>query len=151
MLSLVKERISRPDAKEGFILDGYPRNIQQAQQLEKVLDPNMELSVVNIQVPQEAIVKRIAGRRTCPECQRVYNVHFHPPKNNEKCDQCGVELFRRKDDEEHVVRKRIATYKRETLPLIDYYRKRGNLYTVKGAQPKEKVAKEIEDLVERKR
>lgn len=147
MLSLVKDRIEQPDTQNGFILDGYPRNIKQAQQLEKVLKPNMVLSVFDIEVPEEEIVKRIAGRRTCPECQRIYNVYFHPPKNNEKCDQDGVELFRRKDDEEEVVRKRIATYKRETLPLIDYYRKQGLLHVINGAQPEEQVAKIIADLV----
>lgn len=147
MLSLVKERITQPDTEKGFILDGFPRNIKQAQQLEKVLEPHMALSAFDIEVPEEEIVKRIAGRRTCPECQRIYNVHFHSPKNNEKCDRDGVELFRRKDDDEEIVRKRIATYKRETHPLIGYYRKQGFLNVINGAQPEEQVAKIIADLV----
>jgi adenylate kinase len=151
MLVLVQHRLEQPDTENGFILDGYPRTIKQALQLKKVLKPNMALNAFDIEVPEEEVVKRVAGRRTCPECQRIYNVHFHPPKNNEKCDQDNVELFRRKDDEESVVRKRIATYKKETYPLIDHYRKEGVLNVVNGAQPEEQLAQVITDLLEKEK
>jgi adenylate kinase len=147
MLSLIEHRIGQPDTENGFILDGYPRTIHQAKQLEKVLRPNMAVRAFDIEVSEDEIVKRVAGRRMCPDCQRIYNVHFHPPRNDEKCDYDHLDLVRRSDDTEDVVRKRIATYKRETFPLIDYYRKQGGLSVINGLQPEEQVAKVIEGLL----
>lgn len=149
MLTLISERISRPDSQQGFILDGYPRNRKQASQLEEALPPNKRLIVINIQVSEEEVVKRIAGRRSCPKCGHVYNVHLHPPKDDEKCDMDGAELFRRADDSEEVVRKRIATYKKETLPLIDYYKKQGVLKSIHGIQPQDIVTQQILEVVEK--
>jgi adenylate kinase len=119
MLILIQERISKPDSSEGFILDGYPRNRRQAEELEKILPKNSRVIPINIQASEEEVVKRIAGRRSCPN-GHIYNVHLHPPAEDEKCDIDGSPLFRRNDDSEKVVRRRIATYKKETLPLIDY-------------------------------
>ncbi|MCI0416703.1 adenylate kinase [bacterium] len=147
MLNLIRERISRPDCKDGFILDGYPRNRKQAAQLEEVLPAERRLIVINIQVSEEQVVKRIAGRRTCPKCGNVYNVHFRPPAEDEKCDQEGTLLVRRADDAEEVVRKRIRTYKKETLPLIDYYKKRGVLTAINGVNQRDVVASKIIDAV----
>jgi adenylate kinase len=147
MLSLVKERIDKPDAKHGFILDGYPRNLKQAEQLESVLDDDMQPYVVEIGVDEDEIVKRIAGRRTCPLCQRIYNNYFSPPKNDERCDSDGAALFRRNDDSEDVVRKRIDTYRNETLPLMAHYKDRGVLRVVNGMQSEEEVAKQIEEAL----
>jgi adenylate kinase len=143
MLNLIKERIAKPDCKDGFILDGYPRNQKQAAQLEEVLPKEMRLIVINIQVSEEQVVKRIAGRRSCPKCGSVYNIHFHPSKEDEKCDLDGTALVRRADDLEDVVRKRIRTYKKETLPLIDYYKKRGVLTAINGIQQATVVADKI--------
>lgn len=148
MLSLIKERITRPDCRNGFILDGYPRNAKQARQLEAVLDPDMQICAIQIDVLQDEVVKRISGRRTCPQCERIYNIYFHSPKNNEKCDEDGAALYRRNDDSEEVVRKRLATYKRETYPLIKHYKELGVLRVVDGSQPEEDVAKEIESSLE---
>jgi adenylate kinase len=145
MLDVVSERIGRPDCGNGFILDGYPRTRKQAEQLQKILRPDMRLLVFNIQVSEDEIVKRIAGRRTCPECHRVFNVYFRPPSDDEKCDVDGSQLYRRDDDSEEVVRKRIATYKKETLPLIDYYRRKGLLRVINGIQPEETVVQQILD------
>ena len=139
MLHLVADRIARPDCKDGFILDGYPRNIHQAAQLEKVLQPHMQICAVVINVPDVEIIKRVAGRRTCPQCERIYNVHFHAPKSDQVCDFDGTKLFRRQDDQERVVRKRLATYRKETLPLIEHYRKRGVLQVVNGSHLEEEV------------
>jgi adenylate kinase len=147
MLSLITERIAKPDSKNGFILDGYPRNLKQAAQLQDVLLPDHKLVVINIQTSEDEVVKRIAGRRTCPNCGHVYNVHLHPPASDEKCDDDGTELFRRADDSEGVVRKRIATYKKETLPLIDFYKKRGVLKAINGVQSQEKVTKKILEAI----
>ena len=148
MLSLIKERISRPDCRIGFILDGYPRNLKQAKQLGPVLDPDMHVCAIQIDVSEEDVVKRVSGRRTCPQCERIYNMYFHSPQNNEKCDDDGAALYRRNDDSEEVVRKRLATYKRETYPLIKHYKDLGVLRTVDGSQHEEDVAKEIEDSLE---
>ncbi|HET6267182.1 MAG TPA: adenylate kinase [Acidobacteriota bacterium] len=147
MLNLVADRIARPDSKDGFILDGYPRNIHQAAQLEKVLRPHMQICVVVIDVPEAEIIKRVAGRRTCPQCERIYNVHFHPPKADEVCDVDGTKLFRRQDDQERVVRKRLTTYRKETLPLIEHYKKRGVLQVVNGVHLEEEVGNAIASQV----
>jgi adenylate kinase len=148
MLSLIKERISRPDCRIGFILDGYPRNLKQAKQLGPVLDPDMHVCAIQIDVSEEDVVKRVSGRRTCPQCERIYNMYFHSPENNEKCDDDGAALYRRNDDSEEVIRKRLATYKRETYPLIKHYKDLGVLQAVDGSQHEEDVAKEIEDSLE---
>lgn len=143
MLNLIKERVAKPDCKDGFILDGYPRNQKQAAQLEEVLPKEMRLVVINIQISEEQVVKRIAGRRSCPKCGNVYNIYFHPPKDDEKCDLDGTPLVLRADDQEDVVRKRIKTYKKETLPLIAYYKKRGVLTAINGIQQEKAVADKI--------
>jgi adenylate kinase len=143
MLNLIKERISKPDCKTGFILDGYPRNRKQALQLEEVLPPDSKLIVINIQVSEDEIVKRIAGRRTCSKCGHVYNMYFRPPADDEKCDIDGSALFRRADDAEPVVRKRIMTYKKETLPLIKYYQKKGVLKAINGIQQQNTVTEQV--------
>lgn len=145
MLSLIKERISRPDCRIGFILDGYPRNLKQAKQLGPVLDPDMHVCAIQIDASEEEVVKRVSGRRTCPQCERIYNMYFHSPQNNEKCDDDGAALYRRNDDSEEVIRKRLATYKRETYPLIKHYKDLGVLRAVDGSLHEEDVAKEIED------
>jgi adenylate kinase len=147
ILDLVRERIENPDCRNGFILDGYPRNMQQARDLEKVLRPQMKIYVFKIEVSEEEIIKRIAGRRTCPTCERIYNVYFHPPKEDERCDQDGSILSQREDDSEEVVRKRLKTYWAETSPLMAYYNKKGVLKTVNGKLPLEQVAVEIENAL----
>jgi adenylate kinase len=148
MLNLIQERIAKPDSGQGFILDGYPRNRKQAAQLEEVLPKNKQLIVVNIQASEEEVVKRIAGRRSCPKCGHVYNIHLHPPKDDEKCDLDGTQLFSRADDSEAVVRRRIATYKKETLPLIDYYKKMGVLKSINGIQSQEVVTQKVLEAVD---
>ncbi len=145
MLNLVRNRILRPDCRNGFVLDGYPRNLKQAGQLESVLDPGMHNCAVEIAVSEEEVVKRVSGRRTCPQCDRIYNMYFYSPKNDEKCDVDGAALYRRNDDSEEVVRKRIATYQRETYPLMTHYKQLGVLRVVDGDQPEEDVAREIEN------
>ena len=147
MLKLMEERISRPDCKNGFIMDGYPRNMKQAASFERILQPHMNLWVIKIEVAEEDIVKRIAGRRTCPKCERIYNIYFHPAGKDEICDADQTPLFRRDDDHEEVVRRRIETYQRETSPLIDYYRKKEVLQLVNGSQLANLVADQIRQAV----
>lgn len=143
MLSLVKERIAQDDSRNGFILDGYPRNLAQAAALETVLTPVMRLKVLNIDASEDEIVKRIAGRRTCSKCGRIYNIYFRPPASDERCDVDSAGLVQRSDDDESVVRKRLATYKEETLPLIRHYRDRNILEVINGMQPEDLVRKAV--------
>ena len=147
MLDLVKDRIIRADCEHGFILDGYPRTIPQAAQLDKLLKDCMQVRVFKIELPEDEIVKRVVGRRTCPTCQRTYNVFSDPPANDELCDVDGSALFRRDDDTEETVRKRIATYNKETKPLIAHYKNRGLLQKINGRQSEDLVEMEILRLV----
>lgn len=144
MLNLIKERISKPDSENGFILDGFPRTCPQAEGLEKILPPNSKVIAINIRASEDEVVKRIAGRRSCPKCGTVYNVYFHPPKVDDQCDLDGTPLFRRNDDSEEVVRRRLKTYKRETLPLIGFYKKRGGLKSINGIQSEDVVMAAVE-------
>lgn len=147
MLDLVKDRIVRSDCEHGFILDGYPRTIPQAAQLDQLLKDCMQVRVFKIELPEDEIVKRIVGRRTCPTCQRTYNIYSDPPANDELCDVDGSPLFRRDDDTEETARKRIATYNKETKPLIAHYKNKGSLQKINGRQSEEEVEMEILRLV----
>jgi adenylate kinase len=132
VLGILKERVAQPDAAKGFILDGFPRNIAQAEALEGVL--------ANLKQPLDAAVlmdldlavlrKRLTGRRSCTGCGRVYNIHFLPPPADGRCDSCGGELVQRSDDKEETIGRRLEVYRAETEPLVDYYRRLGKLKTV---------------------
>ena len=125
--SMVKNRLNEEDCKNGFILDGYPRNIAQAEELDKILDEKNEKVdlVVNLSTPTEEIIERVMARRECPKCKRVYNMILNKPKNGEICDYCGVELTKRKDDTEEKLQLRLDTFFKETKPVIDFYTNRG--------------------------
>jgi adenylate kinase len=119
VIGIVAERLERPDCREGFILDGFPRTLEQAQALEKMgvaLD-----RVITIEVPDSELVGRITGRLTCTSCGQMYHKRFNPPEAAGVCDVCGGELGTRPDDTEEVVRQRLAVYERQTRPLIDFY------------------------------
>ena len=125
--SMVKNRLNEEDCKNGFILDGYPRNIAQAEELDKILNEKNEKVdlVVNLSTPTEEIIERVMARRECPKCKRVYNMILNKPKNGEICDYCGVELTKRKDDTEEKLQLRLDTFFKETKPVIDFYTNRG--------------------------
>ncbi len=134
VLGLVEERIQKPDCKEGFILDGFPRNTAQAESLDKMLS-NMKAPLtvaLNIDVDMNDLLKRLTGRRTCKGCQQMYNIYFSPSKKDGKCDKCGGELFQRDDDKEATIKKRLDVYQQQTAPLIDYYSKKKIMKTVMG-------------------
>jgi adenylate kinase len=134
VLGLVEERLKQPDTKDGFILDGFPRNTAQAEALDKILSGNgIPLTVaLNIDVDMNDLLKRLTGRRTCKGCQQMYNIHFSPPKKEGVCDKCGGELFQRDDDKEATIKKRLDVYTQQTAPLIDYYSKKNIMKTVMG-------------------
>lgn len=124
---MVKNRLNESDCKNGFILDGYPRNIAQAKELDNILsqkNENVDL-VVNLNTPTEEIVERVMARRECPKCKKVYNMILNKPKNEELCDECGVELTKRVDDTEEKLKIRLNTFFTETKPVIDFYREKG--------------------------
>ncbi len=124
---MVKNRLNESDCKNGFILDGYPRNIAQAKELDNILsqkNENVDL-VVNLNTPTEEIVERVMARRECPKCKKVYNMILNKPKNGELCDECGVELTKRVDDTEEKLKIRLNTFFTETKPVIDFYREKG--------------------------
>ena len=141
VIKIVEDRLAREDCQKGFILDGFPRTIYQAEALKKIAAIDV---VVNLVVDDEAIVKRVAGRRMC-RCGETYNVAFLNGKTT--CAKCGGELYQRDDDKEETVKSRLAVYHKETAPLIDYYRKEGLLKDVDGSQGIEAVYADILELL----
>jgi adenylate kinase len=134
VLGMVEERLKQDDCKNGYILDGFPRNTAQAEALDKMLAAlNMSLSAaLSVDVPFDDLMKRLTGRRTCKACGQMYNMYFKPPAKEGTCDKCSGELFQRDDDKEATIKKRLEVYNAQTAPLIDYYGKKGILKTVSG-------------------
>jgi adenylate kinase len=134
VLGLVEERLKQQDCRDGFILDGFPRNTAQAESLDRILaGAGMPLTVaLNIDVDLNDLLKRLTGRRTCKSCQQMYNVHFSPPAKEGVCNKCGGALFQRDDDKEATIKKRLDVYQQQTAPLIDYYSKKQIMKTVAG-------------------
>ncbi len=147
---MVKNRLAEDDCENGFILDGYPRNLAQAEELDRILS-NLNTKVdmvVNLNTPTEEIVERVMARRECPKCKRVYNMVINKPKNGEICDDCGVELTSRVDDTEEKLRLRLDTFYTQTKPVIDYYRKQGVVRDEEISVSINRLAKEVaEDIV----
>jgi len=135
IIGIVNERLSEKDCANGYILDGFPRNVSQAEALDK-MGIKLDL-VVNIHVSDERIIKRMSGRRVCKECGKSYHVESSPSKVEGICDACGGELIIRKDDDPAVVKHRLDVYHEQTEPLIDYYFKKGVLVTVEGQEVKD--------------
>jgi adenylate kinase len=144
-VELVKDRLLQDDCKNGFLLDGFPRTIYQADALEDALKSmNQSLDyVINIIVRKELLVERAVGRRVCKDCGQTYHMSFNKPSKEGICDKCGGELLQRKDDVEETVAKRINVYLEQTEPLIDYYTKKGIVVNVDGERPIAEVGKEI--------
>ena len=131
-IQMVLERLSAPDVKGGAILDGFPRNIEQAKALDKALKAKSKAidKVINIKVSEEEVLKRLSGRWICRNCQAPYHEVDNPPKVKGKCDRCGGELYQRADDKPETIKKRLQVYLKETSPLIEYYKKAGKLVEV---------------------
>lgn len=143
-IGIVKERLAKPDCREGFILDGFPRTLEQAAALDKTLvELGIKLDrVINISVPDDELVRRMTGRRICKGCGATYHVVFNPPKAD-SCDKCGGQLFQRDDDREETVKKRLKVYQAQTQPLIDYYRNQGLYSEINGLQPIDDVLADV--------
>jgi adenylate kinase len=134
MVGLIAERLGQPDAKRGFVLDGFPRTIPQAAALDRLLETlGQSLDrVVSFQVSDAELVRRLTGRRSCPSCQSTYHVISAPPRRDGLCDRCGSPLVQRTDDSETTVRHRLRVYADQTAPLLEHYRRRGLLVSVSG-------------------
>ena len=150
VLGMIQERLAQADARGGFILDGFPRNIPQAQALDALLarlGQPLQLSLL-IDVDQEVLMKRLTGRRTCGSCGQMYNIYFSAPEVNGRCDKCGGELQQRSDDNEGTIRHRLQVYDAQTAPLIAYYKAQGKLRTVRGVGGISDIFKAVGDIVE---
>jgi len=145
VIGIVRERLQQTDCHKGFILDGFPRTVAQADALQgNLADLGRQLDrVVSLTVDADALVERLTGRRTCRACGRGYHVAFDPPQAADRCDACGGELFQRDDDQETTIRKRLAVYAEQTAPLIDYYRAAGLLAELDGMLPIQIVHRQV--------
>lgn len=145
IIGIIKERLSQEDCKKGFILDGFPRTLPQAEALDALMkEMGIALDkVVSLNVPDELIVGRIVGRQVCKVCGASFHVKFNPPKKEGVCDYCGGELMVRKDDTEETVVNRLAAYHAQTAPLLDYYKNHGILAEVDGTRDLKEVTEEI--------
>lgn len=148
--AMVRDRLSQPDAKDGFLLDGFPRNVAQANELNEMLEElGAPLSVVlDLDVNFEEVVKRLSGRRTCKKCGHVWHVEFDAPAVANICDRCGGELFQRDDDQPETVRHRLDVYAVQTEPLIDFYRDIGKLVAIDAHGAVEDVTERAIDALE---
>ncbi|MDD5005556.1 MAG: adenylate kinase [Candidatus Omnitrophica bacterium] len=146
---MIFERMQRPDANKGFILDGYPRNLSQAEALDKnIKDKNSRIDLaLYFQTSKDIIVKRLSGRRVCRKCGRNYHLVNMPPKKDMICDDCGAELYQREDDKEETVINRLNVYLKQSTPVLDYYKKQNKLQTINSDFAAEVVFKVIEDIL----
>jgi len=145
VVSLVKKRLLEDDCKDGFLLDGFPRTVKQADILDEELT-NMQLKldkVINIDVDEDVLIDRAVGRRVCKKCGATYHIKYNIPKEENKCDICGNNLFQRDDDKKETVAERIKVYTKNTKPLIDYYEEKNLILNVNGNQSIEKVSAEV--------
>jgi adenylate kinase len=149
VVGIVKDKLAEPSLAKGFLLDGFPRTVPQAEELAAMLKSRgLQLDrVINVSVPREDIVRRLTGRRSCPKCQAVFHVDFTPPKKAGVCDRCGGELMQRSDDKRETVENRLAVYEQQTSPLIAYYRQRGLLSDIDGSGKVDQVQQRIVELL----
>ena len=149
IVGMMRGRLAEDDCKNGFILDGFPRTVPQAEALDSLLaEMGIKLDgVILLDVDDETVVERLCGRRMCKKCGRIFHVSFKPSSKGDLCDECGGELYQRDDDKEEVIRQRLAVYHSQTAPLVDYYGKAGLLLRVPGAEAGDKVLGHIEAML----
>ena len=150
VLAIIQERVTRPDARKGFILDGFPRNLQQAEALDQLLTSlgrplNLSLRVA---VDVDALIQRLVGRRTCLSCGQMYNIYYAPPHIEGRCDECGGRLRHRADDNEETIGNRLRVFETHTLPVVEYYKEQGTLRTIQGVGEISDIFKAVTKVVE---
>ncbi|MBW1678770.1 MAG: adenylate kinase [Deltaproteobacteria bacterium] len=149
VIGIIQDRLKQSDGQDGFILDGFPRTVIQAEALDNTL-MEMEKKIehaVSITVEGEELLRRLTGRRTCRACGRMFHVLFNPPQKEGVCDACSGELYQRDDDKEKTIRNRLNVYNQQTAPLIDYYQKKTLLRTIEGIGKIEDIFKKIEEVL----
>ncbi|HFQ13599.1 MAG TPA: adenylate kinase, partial [Gammaproteobacteria bacterium] len=149
VLGMIRERLGKPDTEKGFILDGFPRNISQAEALDRLLEEigrPLQLGLL-IDVEFNVLMQRLTGRRTCRDCGQMYNIYTSPPRIDGVCDKCGGELLHRADDNEETIANRLKVYEAQTAPLVEYYRRQGKLRTVQGTGEIEHIFANIERIL----
>ncbi len=151
--AIIKDRLKKDDCKNGFILDGFPRSVEQADMLEDIKkeidgDSEVDFRATYFDLDTDILISRIVNRRSCPKCGEIYNLKFKAPKNEGKCDVCGTELTQRKDDNEETAKARFETYFRETAPLIDYYKEKNVLSTINADGSIDEVWERLLQVVE---
>ena len=144
-INMVKDRLQQDDCKDGYLLDGFPRTVHQAEALQEFLQERQEKidTALLIEVPMNFILERMTGRRVCPSCGASYHMKFNPTKVQGKCDICGSDVIQRKDDSEETVNERLDVYQRQTQPLIDFYKERNQLSVVDGTKAINEVFESI--------
>jgi adenylate kinase len=150
LIALIEERIARADCTGGYILDGFPRTLRQAEGLQSM--PNdgrpAEYTVFNVEVPRDELLRRLSGRRWCPTCQATYHVVTNPPRQDQLCDRDGTPLIQREDDKESAVARRLSEYDQRTAPLIGYYRHRSDFHRIDGARTADLVFADVRRVLE---
>ena len=148
-IGIVRERLSKEDCAEGFLLDGFPRTVAQAEALENILsDLNKKIDyVINIDVDREFLMERLTGRRICKSCGSTYHLVFNPPTKDDVCDRCGGELYQRADDNAETVQNRLEVNQKQTKPLLDFYEGKGYLRNINGQQDIRKVFDDLDQLL----
>lgn len=146
VLEMLFDRVSKPDCANGFLLDGFPRTLVQAEEFDRALNNSDKVLVINLAVPDDLIEKRIEGRLSCRNCGHIYNKYFSPPRQEGKCDLCGSDLYQRADDKASVVQERIRVYNEQTKPLIGFYSAKNLLHTIDGSKPADQVGQELLSL-----
>jgi adenylate kinase len=151
VIGVVEERLAKPDLDKGYMLDGFPRTLAQAEALDKIIVSQGKSinHAILVDVPDEELVARLSGRRTCrnSDCGKMYHVMFNPPKRDGICDACGSELYQRDDDSEATIRERLTVYNKQTSPLIDYYDKKQLLRRVAGVGPIDEIFASIQKVL----
>lgn len=144
-IGIVKERLAEPDCAKGFLLDGFPRTVFQAEALDQYLQERGEKIdlALNIEVDRKILLARVTGRRVCKNCGATYHISFNPSREKDKCQTCGGELYQRSDDKEETAVNRLDVYDRQTAPLVEYYQGKGLLHEINGDQPVEEVTRSI--------
>lgn len=142
---IVEERIDEPDCKGGFILDGFPRTLRQAEYVDRMLlrKGRGNPQILNFKVDEDVLIKRLTGRRMCSVCGEIYNIYFNPPRKEGVCDKDGGKLIQREDDKEETIRQRLLAYEKQTRPLIDHYRRKNLSYDVEGNRDPQAVSEEL--------
>jgi adenylate kinase len=153
---MVESRLAQPDCDRGFVLDGFPRTVEQAKWLDSVLankqygGQQLPPVVVDFEVGYNQLWKRLAGRRTCPDCGKIFNVYSQPPRVPDTCDFCGAKLITRKDDTDEAIAVRLKSYEQQTKPLVDYYRQQGRLRVINGEQDSDAVTQQLISAIEKR-